>query len=82
MAWPAAERELEHARVAAEAANAARSAELRPRTSRLYVSRRARAEIAEAHESIELELLGREGSAARRMGAFASVAQGTYAEPR
>ncbi len=46
-----------------------------------FLAERA-AEIADEHESLELELLDREAIVARGMGAFASVAQGSYEEPR
>ena len=39
-------------------------------------------EIAAQHDSLELEVLDREEIVSRGMGAFAAVAQGSYAEPR
>ena len=39
-------------------------------------------EIADAHDALALEMLGREEIVARGMGAFAAVAKGTDAEPR
>ena len=42
----------------------------------------ARAEIADEHEALEVELLDREAIVERGMGAFAAVAQGTHVEPR
>ena len=39
-------------------------------------------EIADDHETLEVELLDREAIVSRGMGAFASVAQGTHVEPR
>ena len=39
-------------------------------------------EIADEHEALEVELLGRDAIVARGMGAFAAVAQGTHVEPR
>ncbi len=47
----------------------------------VFLAERA-AEIAAQHDQLEIELLDREAIVARGMGAFASVAQGTYAEPR
>ena len=75
--------EVERARVASEATNAARDLQNLPSNvaTPAFLADRA-AEIAEEHESLELELLDREAIVARGMGAFASVAQGTYAEPR
>jgi leucyl aminopeptidase len=75
--------EVDRARVGAEAANAARDLQNLPSNiaTPAFLAERA-AEIAEEHESLELELLDREAIVARGMGAFASVAQGTYAEPR
>ena len=46
-----------------------------------FLAERA-AEIADEHESLEVELLDRDAIVARGMGAFAAVAQGTYTEPR
>jgi len=39
-------------------------------------------EIAAQHDSLQLEVLDREEIVSRGMGAFAAVAQGSYAEPR
>jgi leucyl aminopeptidase len=74
---------VERARVAASAANAARDLQNLPANvaTPVFLAERA-AEIAEQHEYLELELLDREAIVARGMGAFAAVAQGTYAEPR
>ena len=74
---------VERARVAASAANAARDLQNLPANvaTPVFLAERA-AEIAEQHEHLELELLDREAIVARGMGAFAAVAQGTYAEPR
>ena len=54
-----------------------------PRTSRhpTFLAERA-GEIADEHESLEVELLDREAIVANGMGAFAAVAQGSVAEPR
>jgi leucyl aminopeptidase len=75
--------EVERARIATDAANAARDLQNLPSNvaTPAFLADRA-AEIAEEHEALEVELLDREAIVARGMGAFASVAQGTYAEPR
>ena len=78
---PAAE--VERARIVSEAANAARDLQNLPSNvaTPTFLAERA-AEIAAEHETLELELLDREAIVARGMGAFAAVAQGTYADPR
>jgi leucyl aminopeptidase len=75
--------EVEYARVLAAAANAARELQNLPSNvaTPTFLAERA-AEIAEQHDSLEIELLDRDAIAARRMGAFLAVAQGTYADPR
>jgi leucyl aminopeptidase len=75
--------EVERARVATVAANAARDLQNLPANvaTPTFLAERA-AEIAEQHAALEVELLDREAIVARGMGAFAAVAQGTYAEPR
>jgi leucyl aminopeptidase len=75
--------EVERARVAAVAANAARELQNLPANvaTPTFLAQRA-AEIAEEHEALEVELLDRDAIAGRGMGAFISVAQGTYADPR
>jgi leucyl aminopeptidase len=75
--------EVELGRVAADAANRTRDLQNLPSNvaTPTFLAERA-AEIAAQHESLELELLDREAIASRGMGAFAAVAQGTYAEPR
>jgi leucyl aminopeptidase len=75
--------EVEHARVGADAANMARDLQNLPSNvaTPTFLAERA-AEIAAQFDSLEVELLDREAIIARGMGAFASVAQGTYAEPR
>ncbi|MGH2803930.1 MAG: leucyl aminopeptidase family protein, partial [Thermoleophilaceae bacterium] len=75
--------ELARAKVAAEAANAARDLQNLPSNvaTPVFLAERA-AEIAAEHEALEVELLDREAIVARGMGAFAAVSQGTYAEPR
>ncbi|MFN2615729.1 MAG: leucyl aminopeptidase [Thermoleophilaceae bacterium] len=75
--------EVERARIATEAQNRARDLQNLPSNiaTPTYLADRA-AEIADQHESLEVELLDREAIVALGMGAFAAVAQGTYAEPR
>src|SRR5215218_2896778 len=75
--------ELDRARTAAEAANAARDLQNLPSNvaTPTFLAERA-GEIAEEHEALEIELLDRDAIVARGMGALAAVAQGTYAEPR
>jgi leucyl aminopeptidase len=75
--------EVERARVATVAANAARDLQNLPSNvaTPTFLAERA-AEIAEQHDALEVELLDREAIVGRGMGAFAAVAQGTYAEPR
>jgi leucyl aminopeptidase len=46
-----------------------------------FLAGRAR-EIADAHDTLEFESFGRDAIESMGMGAFASVAQGTYAEPQ
>jgi leucyl aminopeptidase len=77
------EAEVERARVTAVAANAARDLQNLPSNvaTPTFLAERA-AEIAEQHEALEVELLDREAIAARGMGAFVAVAQGTDADPR
>jgi leucyl aminopeptidase len=75
--------EVEHARIAADAANKARDLQNLPSNvaTPTFLAERA-AEIADQFDSLEVELLDREGIIARGMGAFAAVAQGSHAEPR
>jgi len=75
--------EVDRARVSANAANAARDLQNLPSNvaTPTFLAERA-AEIAAQHDALEVELLDREAIVARGMGALASVAQGTYAEPR
>jgi leucyl aminopeptidase len=74
---------VERGRIAAVAANAARDLQNLPSNvaTPTFLAERAR-EIADEHESLELELLDREAIVERGMGAFASVAQGSDVEPR
>jgi leucyl aminopeptidase len=75
--------EVDGARVAAEAANAARDLQNLPSNvaTPTFLAERA-GEIADQHESLELELLDREALVGRGMGAFAAVAQGSHEDPR
>jgi leucyl aminopeptidase len=75
--------EVERARVATVAANAARDLQNLPSNvaTPTFLAERA-AEIAEQYESLEVELLDRDAIVARGMGAFAAVAQGADTEPR
>jgi leucyl aminopeptidase len=77
------EAEIERARVAAEAANAARDLQNLPSNfaTPAFLAERA-GEIADEHETLELELLDREAIEARGMGAFAAVARGAHEDPR
>ncbi|MEJ7750793.1 MAG: leucyl aminopeptidase [Thermoleophilaceae bacterium] len=70
-------------RVTAVAQNAARDLQNLPANvaDPEFLAGRAQ-EIAESHDSLELEIFDREAITARGMGAFAAVAQGTYTEPR
>jgi leucyl aminopeptidase len=75
--------EIDRARVASEAANAARDLQNLPSNvaTPSFLADRA-VEIAAQHEALEVELLDRDAIVSRGMGAFASVAQGTDTEPR
>jgi leucyl aminopeptidase len=75
--------EVERARIVAAAANATRDLQNLPSNvaTPVFLAERA-SEIAAQHDALEVELLDREAIAARGMGAFAAVAQGTEAEPR
>src|SRR5918992_1137584 len=77
------EGEVERARIAAGAANAARDLQNLPANvaTPSFLADRA-AEIAAEHETLEVELLDREAIVARGIGAYASVAQGPETEPR
>jgi len=77
------EAEVEQARIAAGAANAARDLQNLPPNyaTPTFLAERA-AEIADQHEALEVELLDRDAIVAHGMGAFAAVAQGTVTEPR
>jgi leucyl aminopeptidase len=75
--------EVERARVATLAANAARDLQNLPANvgTPTFLAERA-AQIAEQHDALEAELLDRDAIAARGMGAFTAVAQGTDTDPR
>ena len=77
------EAEVDGARAIAEAQNRARDLQNLPSNvaTPVFLAERA-TEMADEHESLEVELLDGEAIVARGMGAFACVAQGTYAEPR
>src|SRR3954469_2701319 len=78
-----AEEDVDHARVAAEAANRARDLQNLPANvaTPTFLAERA-GEIADQFDSLEVELLDRDAIVARGMGAFAAVAQGSHVEPR
>jgi leucyl aminopeptidase len=71
------------ARVAAEAANRARELQALPANvvTPTYLADRAR-EIADAHDSVEVEVLGRDQIAERGMGGLVAVSQGSAQEPQ
>jgi leucyl aminopeptidase len=75
--------EVERGRIAAVAANAARDLQNLPSNvaTPSFLAERA-TEIADQHDALEVELFDRDAIAARGMGAFASVAQGSDVEPR
>ena len=75
--------EVERARVAATAANAARDLQNLPANvaTPAFLAERA-GEIADGHDALEIELFDRDAIVARGMGAFAAVAQGSHIEPR
>jgi leucyl aminopeptidase len=77
------EDEAETARVTATAQNAARDLQNTPSNvcNPEFLASRAR-EIADAHDTVEVEVFDRDQIVAMKMGAFASVAQGSDTEPR
>ena len=77
------EGEATTARVTAAAQNAARDLQNLPSNvcTPEFLATRA-CEIADAHDSVEVELFDRDQIAEMGMGALTAVAQGTYAEPR
>jgi leucyl aminopeptidase len=74
---------VERSRILAEAQNAARDLQNTPSNvaTPTFLAERAR-ELADAHEKLSLEVWDRERIVSEGMNAFASVAQGTYEEPR
>jgi len=77
------EQAITQARVAAEAANRARELQALPANvvTPTYLADRAR-EIAGAHDSVEVEVLGRDQIAERGMGGLIAVSQGSAQEPQ
>jgi leucyl aminopeptidase len=77
------EEAVQRAAVTARAVNRTRDLQNLPSNvaTPTFLAERAK-EIADAHENIALETFGRDEIVERGMGAFAAVAQGTYAEPR
>ncbi|MDX6637341.1 MAG: leucyl aminopeptidase, partial [Solirubrobacterales bacterium] len=74
---------VELARVAAEAENRARELQSLPANELTPAGLAQRAhELATAHESVEVTVLGREEIDAKGMGGLAAVASGSDAEPR
>ena len=75
--------EAEAARVAAEAQNRARELQDLPSNvaTPSYLAARAE-EIAAAHDSVSVEVLGREEISERQMGGLAAVSKGTAEEPK
>jgi leucyl aminopeptidase len=75
--------EVELGRVLAGATNAARDLQNLPANvaTPSFLAERA-AEIADQHETLEIELFDGDAIVAKGMGAFASVAQGSHQEPR
>ncbi|TMK70245.1 MAG: leucyl aminopeptidase [Actinobacteria bacterium] len=71
------------AHVAAEAANRARELQALPANfvTPTYLANRAR-EIADAYDSVEVEVLGRDEITQRGMGGLAAVAKGSEQEPQ
>jgi leucyl aminopeptidase len=74
---------VEQARLRADAQNAARDLQNLPSNvlTPSALADRAR-EVADSHPKLSFETFGREEIVARGMGAFAAVAQGSYAEPQ
>jgi leucyl aminopeptidase len=74
---------VETGRIVAESVNLTRDLQNRPANDLTpsALSERAR-EIADRHDTLTLEVMGRAEIEAAGMGAFAGVAQGTYEEPQ
>jgi leucyl aminopeptidase len=83
LAPDSAEAEAETALVASEAENRARDLQNLPSNvaTPTYLAERAK-EIANAHDSVSLEVLGREEISAKGMGGLEAVSQGTAEEPK
>ena len=75
--------EVEAAAVGAKAANAARDLQNLPSNvaTPTFLAERA-AELADAHDSLSVEVMDRDQIVSAGMGALAAVAQGSYEEPR
>jgi leucyl aminopeptidase len=73
----------ETARICAEAQNRARDLQSLPSNvaTPSYLARRAR-EVASAHPTVSVDVLGREEIAAKEMGGLVAVSQGTAEEPQ
>jgi leucyl aminopeptidase len=74
---------VEAARICAEAQNRARDLQSMPSNvaTPTYLAQRA-GEIAAAHDTVGVEVLGRDEIAAKKMGGLVAVSQGTEEEPR
>ena len=74
---------VERARIASEAANRARELQALPANvaTPTYLADRAR-EIAGAHDTVEVEVLGRDEISKRGMGGLVAVSQGSAEEPQ
>jgi leucyl aminopeptidase len=74
---------VETGRIVGESVNLTRDLQNRPANDLTprALTERAR-EIADRHDTVTLEVMGREEIEAAGMGAFAGVAQGTYEEPQ
>ncbi|MEJ7876226.1 MAG: leucyl aminopeptidase [Solirubrobacterales bacterium] len=74
---------LDRARIVAEAQNRARDLQSLPANHLTPTMLAARAaELAQAHESVEVEELARDEITALEMGGLAAVSRGSYEEPR
>jgi leucyl aminopeptidase len=75
--------DVNNATIRARAQNAARDLQNLPANvaTPSYLAQRAKA-LADTHEELSAQILGREEINALGMGAFSAVAQGTYEEPR
>jgi leucyl aminopeptidase len=74
---------VEQGRIVGESVNLARDLQNRPANDLTPTALADRArEIADRHDTVTLEVMGRAEIEAAGMGAFAGVAQGTYEEPQ